>query len=238
MIGKIIEIVLRSTSTYIILLILGRLIGRKLISRITFFDFIVGITMGSIAVRIALGSQESPFLAAISVSVIAILVVITDYLDIKSIKFRNLVDGEPIILISNGKLLNYNLKKVRITINKLMAQLREKDIFSFDDVAVALIESDGELTVLPKANKQPVTTGDLNIAAKYNGLITDIIIDGKIMYDNLQDTNHDEQWIKEQLNTYNISDAKEVFYAGLNSADVFYVSKKQKIKIEYYNKLS
>lgn len=108
MIGKIIEIVLRSTSTYIILLILGRLIGRKLISRITFFDFIVGITMGSIAVRIALGSQESPFLAAISVSVIAILVVITDYLDIKSIKFRNLVDGEPIILISNGKLLDYN----------------------------------------------------------------------------------------------------------------------------------
>lgn len=238
MIGKIIEIAFRSTSTYIILLILGRLIGRKLISRITFFDFIVGITMGSIAVRIALGSQESPFLAAISVSVIAILVVITDYLDIKSIKFRNLVDGEPIILISNGKLLDYNLKKVRITINKLMAQLREKDIFSFDDVAVALIESDGELTVLPKVNKQPVTIGDLNIAAKYNGLITDIIIDGKIMYDNLQNTNHDEQWIKEQLNAYNVTDAKEVFYAGLNSADVFYVSKKQKRKIEYYNKLS
>lgn len=228
MIGKIIEIVLRSTSTYIILLILGRLIGRKLISRITFFDFIVGITMGSIAVRIALGSQESPFLAAVSVSVIAILVVITDYLDIKSIKFRNLVDGEPIILISNGKLLDYNLKKVRIRINKLMAQLREKDIFSFDDVSVALIESDGELTVLPKVNKQPVTTGDLNIASKYNGLITDIIIDGKIMYDNLQNTNHDEQWIKEQLNAYNVTDAKEVFYAGLNSADVFYVSKKTK----------
>jgi uncharacterized membrane protein YcaP (DUF421 family) len=111
-----------------------------------------------------------------------------------------------------------------------MAQLREKNIFSFDDVAVALIESDGELTVLPKVNKQPVTTGDLNIAAKYNGLITDIIIDGKIMYDNLQNTNHDEQWIKEQLNTYNVSDAKEVFYAGLNSADVFYVSKKTKKK--------
>ena len=94
------------------------------------------------------------------------------------------------------------------------------------------------MTVLPKANKQPVTTGDLNIVAKYNGLITDIIIGGKMMYDNLQNTNHDEQWIKEQLNTYNVSDSKEVFYAGLNSADVFYVSKKQKRKIEYYNKLS
>lgn len=226
MIGKIIEIFFRSTSAYILLLILGRIIGRKLISRITFFDFVVGITMGSIAVRIALGSQESPFLAAVSVSVIAILVVVTDYLDIKSIKFRNLVDGEPIILISNGKLLDYNLKKVRITVNKLMGQLREKDIFSFDDVAVAIIESDGELTVLPKVNKQPVTTGDLNISKKYSGVLTDIIIDGKIMYDNLKNTNKDEQWLKEQLKTNNICDIKDVFYAGLNAAEVLYISKK------------
>jgi len=101
---EIIAIVFRSTFTYIILLVLGRIIGRKLISKITFFDFMVGITLGSIAVRIALGSQESPFLATISAIVITILVVITDYLDIKSINFRKLIDGEPIILISNGKI--------------------------------------------------------------------------------------------------------------------------------------
>jgi uncharacterized membrane protein YcaP (DUF421 family) len=226
MTSKIIEIFFRSTSAYILLLVLGRIIGRKLISRITFFDFIVGITMGSIAVRIALGSQESPFLAAISVSVIAILVVVTDYLDIKSIKFRNLVDGEPIILINNGQLLDYNLKKVRITVNKLMGQLREKDVFNFEDVAVAIIENDGELTVLPKVNKQPITTGDLNISTKYSGILTDIIIDGKIMYDNLKNTNSNEQWLKEQLKSHNISDAEKVFYAGLNATGTLYISKK------------
>jgi len=112
--------------SYIILLVLARIIGRKIISRITFFDFIVGITLGSIAVRVALGSQESPLLASISAVVITIMVVISDYLDIKSIKFRKLVDGEPIILINNGKILDYNLNKVKITINKLMMQLREK----------------------------------------------------------------------------------------------------------------
>lgn len=94
------------------------------------------------------------------------MVVISDYLDIKSIKFRKLVDGEPIILISNGKFLDYNLKKVKITVNKLMMQLREKNIFNVDDVALAVIENDGELTVLPKANKQPITTGNLNISTK------------------------------------------------------------------------
>lgn len=225
---KIIEIVFRSISTYIILLVFGRIIGRKLISRITFFDFIVGITLGSIAVRIALGSQESPFLAAISVVVISTLVVITDYLDIKSIKFRKLVDGEPIILISNGKLLDYNLKKVRITINKLMMQLREKDIFNIDDVALAAIESDGELTVLPKVDKQPITTGDLNISANYSGWIRDIIIDGKIMYNNLKSTNHDERWVREQLKAHNFCDVEEVFYAGLNESGILYVSIKTK----------
>jgi uncharacterized membrane protein YcaP (DUF421 family) len=88
MLNKIIEIIIRSLATYILLLIAGRLIGRKLISRITFFDFIVTITLGSIAVRIALGSQESPYLAALSVIVITMLVVITDYLDIKKVNFR------------------------------------------------------------------------------------------------------------------------------------------------------
>ena len=225
---EIIGVVFRSIFTYIILLVLGRIIGRKLISKITFFDFIVGITLGSISVRIALGSQESPFLATISAIVITILVVITDYLDIKSINFRKLVDGEPIILISNGKLLDYNLKKVKITINKLMMQLREKDVFNIDDVALAAVESDGELTVLLKVNKQPITTGDLNISTNYNGLTRDIIIDGKIMYNNLKCTNHDEQWLREQLKTHNICNVEEVFYAGLNAAGILYVSTKTK----------
>lgn len=229
MAGKIIEIVFRSITTYIILLILGRVIGRKLISRITLFDFMVGITMGSIAVRIALGSQESPYMAAISVTVIAILVVITDYLDIKSLNFRKIVDGEPIVLISNGKLLDYNLKKARITINKLMMQLREKDIFNLEDVAIAAIESDGELTVLKKENKQTkVTDNTLTDSRNNNGLISDIIIDGKIMYNNLKSVNHDEQWLREQLKNYNIYDVSEVFYAGLNSQANLYVSPKTK----------
>lgn len=225
---KIIEVVIRTIFTYIILLILGRIIGRKLISRITFFDFIVGITLGSIAVRIALGSEESPLLAAISAVVVTILVVITDYLDIGSINFRKLVDGEPIILISHGKLLDYNFKKAKITIDKLMMQLREKDIFNIDDVELAIIESDGELTVLQKVNKQPITTGDLNISTNYTGLTSDIIIDGKIMYDNLKSTNHDEKWVKDQLKIHNINDVEEVFYAGLNAAGTLYISTKTK----------
>lgn len=228
MIGRIIHVVIRSLAAYIILLILGRIIGRKLISRITFFDFMVGVTFGSIAVRIVLGPQESPVLAALSLIVLTVLVVLTDYFDLKSIGFRKLIDGEPIILISNGKFLEYNMRKAKITVNKLMMQLREKNIFNLDDVAIAAIESDGELTVLPNVTKQQVTTGDLNISKDYTGLITDIIIDGKIIYNNLKSCNHDELWVMEQLKNQNVFNIGEVFYAGLNDADVFYVSRKEK----------
>lgn len=225
---KILEVIIRSVATYLMLLALGRIIGRKLLSRITFFDFIVGVTLGSIAVRIALGAQESPVLASVAAVVITILVVITDFLDIKSINFRRLVDGEPITLISNGKILDYNLRKVKISINMLMMQLREKNIFNIDDVALAVIENDGQLTVLQKSNKQPVTAGDLSISNSENRIITDMIIDGKIMYNNLKRTNHDEKWITQQLKAQDIYDIEEVFYAGLNAGDTLYVSKKTK----------
>ncbi|AVQ37952.1 DUF421 domain-containing protein [Clostridium botulinum] len=226
--GKIMEVILRSIFTYIVLLILGRIMGRKLISNITFYDFMIGVLIGSIGVRIALGPRETPLLALVSAIVVTILVVITDYLDIKSINFRKLIDGDPIVLISNGKLLDYNLKKVKITINTLMMELRKKDIFNVDDVAFAVIETDGELSILPKANKQPITTGDLNISTNTNGLMRDIIIDGKIMYDNLKSTNHDEQWVRQQLKNHNIYSVEEVFYAGLNSTGILYISTKTK----------
>lgn len=226
--SKTIEIIIRSITSYIILLILGRLIGRKLISRITFFDFLVGVTLGSVAVRIALGSEDSLFLTIVSAVIITILVVVTDYSHIKSFKFRKLVDGEEILLIKNGKILDYNLKKARISINDLIMQLREKDIFNVEDVEFAVMESDGRLSVLPKPNKQPITTGDLNIPTTYKGLTSDVVIDGEIIYDNLKCTNYDEQWLIKQLKTHNIKYVKDVFYAGLDSAGNLYVSPKTK----------
>jgi len=225
---KIMMTVIRSVCAYFVLLFLARLIGRKLISRITFFDFIVGVTLGSLAVRIALGAEDSLLLGVIAAIVITTLVIFTDYINIKSFRFTKLIDGEPIVLISNGRILDYNLRKVRITVNKLMMQLREKDIFNVADVEFAVIESDGQLTVIPKPNKQPVTTGDLNIKTNYKGLTTDVIIDGKIMYDNLISTNHDEQWIKQQLRTYNVKDIEDVFYGGMDTSGNLYISTRVK----------
>jgi len=225
---KVMETVMRSICAYFTLLVLSRLVGRKLISRITFFDFVVGVTLGSLAVRMALGAEESLLLSILAAIIITILVIATDYLNIKSFKFTKLIDGEPIVLISNGRILDYNLKKVKITVSKLMMLLREKDIFNAADVEFAIIETDGQLTVIPKPNKQLVTTGDLNIQTNYKGLTTDVIIDGKIMYDNLRSINHDEQWLMEQLKSNNVKDGGEVFYGGVDSSGSLYISTRVK----------
>jgi len=225
---KVLETVIRSICAYFTLLVLARLIGRKLISRITFFDFIVGVTLGSLSVRMALGAEESLLLSILSAIIITTLVIVTDYLNIKSFKFTKLIDGEPIVLISNGRILDYNLKKVKITIGKLLMQLREKDIFNVADVEFAIIETDGQLTVIPKPNKQPLTTGDLNIQTNNKGITTDIIIDGKIIYDNLKIVNHDEQWLMKQLKSNNVRDVEDVFYGGLDSSENLYISTRVK----------
>jgi uncharacterized membrane protein YcaP (DUF421 family) len=129
MVQKIAVTVLRSVIAYVFLLFLGRSIGRKLISRITFFDFIIGVILGSLAVRISLGPESSPLLGIVSAGTITCLVLLTDMLNLKSSWFRKMEEGEPIFLIQKGRLLDQNLSRAKISVSKLMMLLREKMFF-------------------------------------------------------------------------------------------------------------
>lgn len=223
---KISEIIIRSILAFIILLFLGRLVGRKLISRITFFDFLIGVTLGSLAVRIALGDESSFYLSILSGVIITLMVILTDILNIKSYKFRKIEEGEPVIIIKNGRILDSNLKKVRISLNKLIMMLREKNVFDISDVNFAIIENDGELSVMLKSGSQNVTAADLKIPEKKMSLTLDLIIDGKIIYDNLNKSMHDKFWLTEQLSRIDIASENDVFYACLTPYNNLYVSAK------------
>jgi uncharacterized membrane protein YcaP (DUF421 family) len=162
--------------------------------------------------------------------VITGLALLTDLFNIKSFIFRKIEEGEPVILISNGSILDCNLKKVRINISKLLMLLRQKNIFDIEEVNFAVLESDGQLSVLPKPDKQPPKTGDLNITSPSSRLGVDIIIDGEILYKNLKQTEHDEMWLRQQLAAYNVEDVQNVFYAGIGSSGKLYVSTRTKEK--------
>lgn len=223
---KVLELILRGAASFVILLILGRFVGRKMISRITFFDFIIGVTLGSLGIRLALGMDNSFIDNCISGIVIVIMVIITDVFNLKSHIFRMLEEGEPIVLINQGKILNKNMSKARISMSKLLMLLREKNMFNIDEVEFAILETDGHLSVLLYSNMQTPKITDLNLYKNEISLPVDLIVDGKIIYNSLKKSGKNEGWLGEQLKRLNIGSEKDVFYACLNSTNKLFISLK------------
>lgn len=218
--------ILRSVFAYLALLLLTRMMGRKVISQMSFFNFIAGITIGTITAEIAMDTKGNSVVPVTAMLVLVALTILIEAMDIKSFKLRRLVNSTPQIVIENGSIVDKNLKKSRLTLDELMMHLREKDIFNVADVEFAVLEIDGQLSVLPKSQKQPLTPADLKISTKYVGLTKDLIIDGKIFDDSLKEIGLGESWLMEQLAKQGIKNASEVFYAGLDTEGSLYVSKR------------
>lgn len=230
--NTIINTILRSIAVYALALLLSRLIGRKLISQMTFFDFVVGVSMGSIVANAMIGSGGSPASAVTVLIIISGLTIVSSYAHIKSFKIRKIINSEPITLVDNGTIVEENMKNERLTIDELMMKLREKNVFNLADVEFAIMESDGQLSVLPKADKKPVTPAQMNIKVTSTGLTRDVIIDGVLMEENLKGTGLNKNWVDSQLKKQNIKDVSEVFYAGIDGKKNLYVSKRPKNKQE------
>ncbi len=223
---EVLGALLRSVASFILLLTMSRLLGRKALSQMTFFDFAVVITFGSVAANIGIG-QENTFVSSVTVLItIGLLGLLSGVLHIKSFRFRKLINSEPIILIDNGQIVDVNMRKGRVTINELNSMLRFQKIFNIADVHYAILENSGTLSVLPKAENKPLTPKDMQIKPQEGGLTKDIIIDGVIMQENLSSANITESWVRNELQKNQIADLSEVFYAGLATNGLLFISKR------------
>lgn len=234
MFQTIIDSVFRAVVAYLLLLTVARLMGRKSLSQMTFFDFAIIITLGSVTANLAMGPESTPTTAATTLITLGGLAILTGYLHIKSLWVRKLTNSEPVTAIENGRIVDKNLKKARFTVNELNSMLRKKNMFNYGDVEFAIIENDGQLSVLPKSQKAPLTPSDLKIPTSYTGLTKDLVIDGKILIENLKSIMLDENWLNTQLSNQGISKVEQVFYAGLDSSGNLYTSVKQPNSQEYH----
>lgn len=234
MFQTIINSIFRSVVSYLLLLTVARLMGRKSLSQMTFFDFAIIITLGSVTANLAMGPESTPVTAATTLITLGGLAILTGYLHIKSLWVRKLTNSEPVTAIENGRIVDKNLKKVRFTVNELSSMLRKKNVFNYGDVEFAIIENDGQLSVLPKSQKAPLTPSDLKISTSYTGLTKDLIIDGNVLTENLKSVKLDENWLNTQLSNQGLSDVEQIFYAGLDSSGNLYVSIKQPNSQEYH----
>ncbi|HKL79810.1 MAG TPA: DUF421 domain-containing protein [Mobilitalea sp.] len=232
MIQQILKALLVTMIVYFSTLLLSRMLGRKLVSQMTFFDYIVGIMIGSAAVNATTFEDNPPLFASVMLVAICFLTLIIDMFHMKSIRLRKLIDSEPVIVIEKAKIVDKNMSKLRLTVEELNMMLRENGYFNISDVESAILESNGELSVQAKSEKQPLTPSDIFINPSYKGLTRDVVIDGKILENNLKFINKDEHWLKKQLTGYGVHDITDVFYAGMDSTGNFYVSKRQRNKEE------
>jgi uncharacterized membrane protein YcaP (DUF421 family) len=212
------EMILRTTIAFAAILVLARILGKKQLSQLTFFHYITGITFGSIAAEMA-GQKETPFTdGLISLIWWTVLTLLMSFIALKSSKFRVILDDEPSIVVRDGVIMKRALKKARLHIDDVMMMLREQSIFSIQDVHYAVLETNGELSVMKKAAQQGATKQDVKASAplpKY--LPSEIISDGKLVKKNLVELDLTEEWVMKNLRKNGIESIEQVFYAQIQT---------------------
>lgn len=211
---------------FLLALLLSKIIGRKIISKMNFIDLVMGVSMGSMIAN-AVIDKDSPIQSeVIALILFGILTISTSYISLKSIRARSIISSKPVILVKDGIILNNNLLKLRVSIDELMMKLREKGIFNLEEVQYAIMEGDGQISVLLKAEKKAITPYDMNIEVNSSELLKDLIVDGILIEKNLVAEGLDFDWLKGYLSKNKIKDISEIFYAGIDSNKKIVISKK------------
>lgn len=203
---------LTAVLSFVTLFLTAKYMGHKQISQLDFFDYIAGITIGSIAAEMATELEEpwKPFVAMIIYGVATLL------LSIISIKFprtRKYLNGTPTILMDNGKLYRENLKKAKLDLSEFMVMCRQQGYFDLTNIQTAIFEYNGKLTILPQSAQRPLTPNDMNLAPSQDMIFTEIIMDGRILDDNLKRMGLNTKWLENQLKQNHIRSADDIFLA-------------------------
>lgn len=221
------QILFRTTLAFVTLFVVARLLGKQQLSQLTFYEYVTGITMGDITASIAIDHDRSPIYFIIALVMFALLTYSMGVVAEKSRPLRKLIEGEPVILIHNGKILEHNMAKSHYNMENLMMQLRERDVFNITEVEFAIAETDGYLTVLKKSKDRPVTPADLGLQTKYEGIPSEIIVDGQVIYQNLQQNHLDEAWLAARLQSLGYNSPREIVYASLDADGNLYIDEKR-----------
>lgn len=230
MLNDILTTIFKSTVSVVILFVLTRIMGKKQLSQLTFFDYVVGISIGSIAAEFAVDSSINYAKGITGLIIYSLFPIILSLISLKNYKARKLLDGKPTILVNNGQIVEENLKKAKLTVNDILEECRLKNIFNLADVEFAVFETSGKVSVELKSIDQPLTPKDINIQTAYKGLCINVIIDGKILDDHLQIIGKDRKWIQKELRKQNVLDFKEVLLGYIDSNNQLIVQKKNDSK--------
>lgn len=215
----------RVISILAIALFITLITGRRKIGELPIFDFIVIITLGAIIGADIADPKIPHFPTAYAVILLVVIQYIYSLLIIRNRRIGKTLTFEPIIVIENGQFVKGNLKKINYGLDNILMMLREKGVFDLKEVEFAIIEANGNLSVLKKADYQPVTPKELKLKTNYKGLTIPLIVEGEVYDNNLDQLNLDRKWLLAKLKGQRIDSFEDVFYATIDSKGTMYISK-------------
>ncbi|KJS17355.1 MAG: membrane protein [Peptococcaceae bacterium BRH_c4b] len=214
------DIVFRTVFTYFVLLLIIRMMGKREISQLSPFDFVVAIMIADLAVIPLQSSVIALWHGIVPMVILALMEVMLSFAALHSYRLRKILDGNAQIVIKNGCLLKSELRKARYNLDDLLAQLRESGYPNVEDIEVGVLETSGKLSVIPKSQKRPVTPEDLKVPTGYEGLPTILIMDGIVLKQELAGIGVDMGWLEDKLAESGVP-ARKVFLATLNTQGKF-----------------
>lgn len=228
---ELLTVFLTSVGSIIVLFLLTELMGKKQMAELSMFDYIIGITIGSIAAEMATSLEDDFLKPLLAMVVYALAAILISYVSCKSIKLRKIFTGEPLILFENKKLYKDNLRKAKLDLSEFLTQCRTNGYFDINNLDTVILESNGQLSFLPLSNQRPATPADLNINVVQEKMTTNVIFDGVLLKDNLKYTGNDETWLKKQLKEQGASKIEDVFLATCdnnNKLTIYLITDKKK----------
>ena len=224
-------ILIKSFASIIALFLFTKLMGKKQVSQLNMFDYVLGITIGSVAAEIAVNLETEFYKGIIVMVVYTIISIVVSFITNKIIVCRRLLTGVPIILMERGQLIESGLKKAKYDVNEFLEEARSNGYFDISQIEYALMEANGKVSFLPKSKYVPLTPDDMKIKVDYKGLVANLVIDGEIMEKNLKEINKDKKWLYTRLKNNKVS-LDEILLLTCNSKEQLQIYKKENKKIQ------
>ena len=220
-------VIIRTLILYLATVILLRIMGKRQIGQMQPYELVVIIMISELA-AIPMQNTGIPIInGLIPIFILFASEVLFSYISLKSEKARGVICGKPSVLIENSKIVESELKRLRLNINDLLEQLRLKNVPDIGDVEFAILETSGQLSVILKSDKRPMEPQDMKIKPQREGLPVTLVIDGRLIEDNLFKSRHDMKWLHNELKKAGVNDTQDLFFAGIDTLGHFFYQVKE-----------
>jgi len=231
--SDLLSVVFRALLSLVTLFLITKLIGKKQVSQLSLFDYVIGISIGNFAAEMTINLDSHYLYGTIAVIIFGLIAYLISVLSMKSIVLRRFFIGKATVLIQDGVILYKGLKKERFDVNDLLEQCREQGYFDISNIAYAVVEADGKISILPKRENSPVTVKDMNLKGQKASICANVIIDGNIMSENLENKGKDEEWLVKQLDVLGKS-LNHILLATLDDSEKLCIYEKNDIDVKDY----